>query len=68
MPMISSDSDNAPGTVYYALAMTGVSLVGCFIPEVMLPFGIGVMCTSIGDGFAGVIGQLIYHQRLRKDL
>ena len=59
MPMISSDSDNAPGTVYYALAMAGVSLVGCFIPEVMLSFGIGVMCTSIGDGFAGVIGQLI---------
>ena len=57
MPMISSDSDNAPGTVYYAMAMTGVALVGCFIPEVILPFGIGVMCTSIGDGFAGVVGQ-----------
>ena len=59
MPMISSEGDNAPGTVYYALAMTGVASVGCFIPEVMLPFGIGVMCTSIGDGFAGVVGQSI---------
>ena len=59
MPMISSESDNAPGTVYYALAMTGVAAIGCFIPEVMLPFGIGVMCTSVGDGFAGVIGQCI---------
>ena len=27
MPMISSDSDNAPGTVYYAIAMTGVALL-----------------------------------------
>ena len=58
MPMISSDSDNAPGTVYYAAAMTGVAIVGCFIPEVILPFGIGVMCTSIGDGLAGTVGQL----------
>lgn len=59
MPMISSDSDNAPGTVYYALAMTAVAAVGCFLPDIMLPFGIGVMCTSIGDGLAGVVGQSI---------
>lgn len=59
MPMISSESDNAPGTVYYAVAMTGVAAVGCFIPEVMLPFGIGVFATSVGDGFAGVVGQSI---------
>jgi uncharacterized protein (TIGR00297 family) len=59
MPMISSDDDNAPGTVYYAAAMTGVSALGCFIPSVMLPFGIGVMCTSVGDGLAGVVGQAI---------
>lgn len=59
MPMIASDADNAPGTVYYAVAMTGVAIVGCFVPEVMLPFGIGVMCTSIGDGLAGTVGQLL---------
>lgn len=66
MPMISSESENAPGTVYYALAMTGVAALGCFIPEVMLPFGIGVMCTSVGDGFAGVVGQSItkYNPRI----
>ena len=59
MPMISSDSDNAPGTVYYAAAMTGVAFFGCFVPDVMLPFGIGVMCTSVGDGLAGVVGQTV---------
>lgn len=59
MPMISSEDDNAPGTVYYAVAMTGVAAVGCFVPEVMLPFGIGVMCTSFGDGLAGFVGQAI---------
>lgn len=59
MPMISSEADNAPGTVYYAVAMTGVAVVGCFVPAVMLPFGIGVFATSVGDGFAGVVGQCI---------
>ena len=59
MPMISSESNNAPGTVYYAVAMTGVAIVGCFNPDVMLPFGVAILCTSFGDGFAGVVGQAI---------
>ena len=36
-----------------------VAIVGCFVPAVMLPFGIGIFCTSIGDGCAGLCGQLI---------
>ncbi len=69
MPMISSDGENSPGTVYYAAAMTGVAAVGCFIPEVMLPFGVGVMCTSIGDGLAGAVGQLVtkHNPRIYRD-
>ncbi len=59
MPMISSDSDNAPGTVYYALSMSIMSLITIFVPKMMIPFGVGVFCTSFGDGFAGVIGQLV---------
>ena len=59
MPMISSESDNAPGTVYYALAMSIMATICLYMPDLMLPFGIGVFCTSFGDGFAGVVGQLI---------
>lgn len=59
MPMISSESDNAPGTVYYAVAMSVMSAICLFMPDLMLPFGIGVFCTSVGDGFAGIFGQLI---------
>ena len=59
MPMISSDGENAPGTVYYAVAMTGVAIVSMFYRDVMVPFGIAIGCTSIGDGFAGIIGQII---------
>lgn len=59
LPMIESDSDNSPGTVYYAVAMSVMSLIMLFIPNIMLPFGIGVFCTSFGDGFAGLVGQIV---------
>ncbi len=59
MPMISSESDNAPGTVYYAVAMSIMAVVTMFVPNMLVPFGIGVFCTSVGDGFAGIAGQLI---------
>ncbi len=59
MPMISSDSDNAPGTVYYGLSMTAMALISLVIDNFVFAFGIAVFCTSIGDGFAGVIGSSI---------
>ena len=59
MPMISSDGDNSPGTVYYALSMSIMALACIFCKELMIPFGIAVFCTSFGDGFAGVVGQLV---------
>jgi len=59
MPMISSESDNAPGTVYYCVAMSIMATVTMFVPDMMIPFGIGVFCTSVGDGLAGIAGQLI---------
>ncbi len=59
LPSMSSDGDNAPGTVYYALAMTALSFVSLFFEEIMYPFGIAVFCTSLGDGLAGVVGQAV---------
>lgn len=59
MPMISSDGDNAPGTVYYGAAMTIMAVISLFVPAMIIPFGIGVFCTSFGDGLAGLIGQSI---------
>ncbi len=58
MPMISSDGDNAPGTVYYGISMTVMAILSCFIEGFIFAFGIAVFCTSIGDGFAGVFGSL----------
>ncbi|MBQ8690061.1 MAG: DUF92 domain-containing protein [Clostridia bacterium] len=59
LPAMSSDGENDPGTVYYGVSMCILSLVCLFIPEMMLPFGIGVFCTSFGDGLAGIAGQLV---------
>ena len=57
--MMSSEGENAPGTVYYAVSMTLISLISLFIGELMLPFGVAVFATSLGDGLAGVVGQSI---------
>ena len=59
LPAMSSDTDNAPGTVYYAVAMSIMATVTIYVPEMILPFGIGVFCTSFGDGLAGVVGQAV---------
>lgn len=69
MPMISSDDDNAPGTVYFGVSMSLMALVSCFIPNYVYAFGIAVLCTSLGDGFASVIGNLIrkYNPKIYKN-
>lgn len=59
MPMISSEKDNAPGTVYYGASMSVMALISLIDHRFMLPFGLAVFCTSIGDGLAGVVGQAI---------
>ena len=59
LKMISSDGDNAPGTVYYAVSMSIMAAVSLIEPRFMLPFGVAVFATSIGDGFAGLAGQLV---------
>ena len=59
VPAMSSDGENNPGTVYYGVAMTVMSFICMFVPALMLPFGLGIFCTSVGDGFAGIVGQLI---------
>lgn len=59
VPAMSSDSENAPGTVYYAVAMSVMAVVTIFAPDMILPFGVGVFCTSFGDGLAAVVGQAI---------
>lgn len=58
MPMISSDAENAPGTVYYGIAMCVMAMLSLADSRFFFCFGIGVFAVSFGDGFAGVIGRL----------
>ena len=59
MKMISSDGENSPGTVYFCVSMSLMSLAVLLETRFMLPFGIAVFCTSFGDGLAGVAGSLV---------
>ncbi len=59
LPMITSDSENSAGTIYYCVSMTVMSVSSLFVPDAVISFGVAVFCTSMGDGFAGVIGQSI---------
>lgn len=59
LPMISSEGDNSPGTVYYGVSMSAMALCCVFFENLMAPFGIAVFATSLGDGLAGVAGQAI---------
>lgn len=66
LPMIESSEDNSPGTVYYGIAMSVMALITLFVPDMIIPFGIGVFCTSLGDGLAGLAGQWIKSPRNAK--
>ena len=57
--MISSESDNAPGTVYYGVSMTVMAILSIVLDGFIFAFGIAVFCTSFGDGLAGVVGSVI---------
>lgn len=59
LPMMSSDTDNAPGTVYYGISMTAMAVASLFLDNYIFAFGIAVFVTSFGDGFAGIVGSLV---------
>ena len=57
LPSMSSSGDNAPGTVWYGVAMTALAISQLILPNLRYPFGIAVFCTSVGDGLAAIVGQ-----------
>ncbi len=59
LPMMASEEDNAPGTVYYGISMTVMAIISLFLDGFIFAFGIAVFATSFGDGFAGIAGVLI---------
>ncbi len=57
-PQLQSKGDNSSGVIWYCIAMSLMGIVTLLIPKMILPFGIGVFSTSLGDGFAGIFGRI----------
>lgn len=56
---IERDSGNHLGTIFYAIAMTAMSVAVACDSRFMLPFGIAVFCLSFGDAAAALMGQYL---------
>lgn len=56
---IEREASNHLGTVYYALAMTGMSVATAVYPALMPSFGIAVACLSFGDAAAALMGRYL---------
>ena len=56
---VEREQGNHPGTIYYAVAMTAMSIVTAIRPAWMFPFGVAVICLSFGDAAAALCGQYL---------
>ncbi len=54
----SDDSKKSLGTVYYAVSMTVMAALSVWRPECLAPYGTGLFCMALGDGFAPVFGSI----------
>jgi len=53
------ENKNHFGTVYYAIAMTIMSIISTSDSDFLVPYGISVFVLSFGDGFAAILGSHI---------
>ena len=56
---IERETDNHPGTIFYALAMTAMSVATACDHRFLVPFGIATFCLSFGDGAAALAGKYL---------
>lgn len=52
------ESRKSPGTIYYAVSMLLMSAATLLRPSLLLPYGMGLFCMALGDGFAPIFGAL----------
>ena len=64
-PGMERDDKSSAGTVYYALSMTVMAAVTAFADErFLLPYGIALLCLSLGDGLAPIFGRITKGNRI----
>lgn len=56
---------NHKGTIYFALAITGIMAVSYWIPGLFLSGGVAVVCLTFGDGAAALIGYHVPSRKIR---
>ena len=54
----SDESRKSLGTVYYAVSMTVMAIWSAVMRECLIPYGVGLFCMALGDGFAPLFGAL----------
>ena len=55
--MERQDADKqSPGTVYYAVSMAVMAFLCLWDGQFLAPYGIGMFCMALGDGFAPIVG------------
>lgn len=52
------ESKKSLGTVYYALSMTVMAVFSLLEPKCIVPYGVGLFCMALGDGFAPIFGSI----------
>lgn len=56
---IEREQDNHLGTIFYAVAMTAMSIACCFDRNYLVPFGVATFCLSFGDAAAALAGKYL---------
>lgn len=64
---IERTEGNHLGTVYFAIAITVILTTVYFIPELYYYAGISIVCLTIGDGFAALIGYNVKSSKILKN-
>lgn len=52
------ESKKSPGTVYYAVSMTIMAIFSLIDARCLVPYGVGLFCMALGDGFAPIFGSI----------
>jgi len=54
----TDESKKSLGTVYYAVSMTVMAAWSARMPACLVPYGTGLFCMALGDGFAPLFGAI----------
>ena len=63
---IEKEEDNHLGTIYFALTVTIMMTIVYFVPSLYFYSGVGVICLTLGDGLAALLGTQIKSKKIYK--